>query len=213
MEDDLGHSETLALCEEWQRQLQNDECPASASPNRPLAAKEMPFGAVPVEDPRCSTPPRPHPARAAKVVSPPSPRPSLRRCGYNETLEVTLDERQELRFQTQDNSSFSLDERQELQLRAVELEQEFEAEDSVRVQVSPTSWLKIPKRAAKEHADLSAMVMEAREQALTKATETVDLLMRIILHANGPEVRQEARQIAEDWTEFVSGYFGAGVKK
>jgi len=53
----------------------------------------------------------------------------------------------------------------------------------------------------------------ANINVMHKATETVDLLMRIILHANGPEVRQEARQIAEDWTEFVSGYFGAGVKK
>jgi len=73
------------------------------------------------------------------------------------------------------SSPFSeFDKRQELQLRAVELEQEFEAEDSVRVQVSPTSWLRIPKRAAKEHADLSAMVREAREQALTTATERVE---------------------------------------
>ena len=53
----------------------------------------------------------------------------------------------------------------------------------------------------------------ANINVMQKATETVDLLMRIILNANGPEVREEARQIAQEWTDFVSGYFGAGVKK
>jgi len=129
-EDEDAHSDTLALCMEWQKALEEDNLIPRASADR---APDSPRA-------RVTSP------------SPPRPRPS------------------------EHQRPSAADIQQALQLRQAELEAEIEPDEEagVRVQVSPTSWLRIPPRAAREHADLSKLVGEARENAQAKATDVVE---------------------------------------
>jgi len=100
-----------------------------------------------------------------------------------------------------------------MQLRQIELEAEFESEfdkeASVRVQVSPTSWLRIPARAARQHADLTAMVRDAREVSQQRATNTVERhRANVIQHANNRRGAQSLtyllRNAESTWREPTS---------
>jgi len=77
------------------------------------------------------------------------------------------------------------------------------------VQVSPTSWLRIPARAARDHANLSAMVRDARELSATRATTVVEKhRANVITHSSSKRGIQSLmyllRCAEETWREPTS---------